>query len=175
MESKLYNWNFCVSLPEGASSLPKEMSISQALEGWKRGSPRQENMLSSTMLRVPCPSHLLQPTEEGKLGMTAASAAGCRDTGLGWGKASSHHKMCPGPACQGQSPLTNGMSRGMALPTLDSLNSLVLTYWLLPREKGSNCHWTRKGEKEVDRMWGVGENAEGKKEINFVHILRSYV
>lgn len=70
-------------------------------------------MLSSTMLRIPCLSQLLQPTEEGKLGMTAASVAGCLDIGLGWGKASSYHKvgqMCPAPACQGQSPLTNCVS-----------------------------------------------------------------
>lgn len=60
----------------------------------------------------------------------------------------------------------------MAIPTLDPLNSLVLTYWLLPREKGSGCHWTGQGEGEVGRMWGVGE-VGGRKLI--LSILQRYI
>lgn len=148
--------------------MPKEMRISQALEGWKRGSPGQTDVLSSTKLRVPCLSQLLQPTEEGKLGMTNSLYCWLSGHRTWVGKGFFHHKagqMCPGPACQGHSPLSNCMSREMAMPILDSLNSLVLAYWLLPREKGSGCHWTGQGEREVDRMWGVGERRRERRKL----------
>lgn len=61
----------------------------------------------------------------------------------------------------------------MAIPTLDPLNSLVFTYRLLPREKDSGCHWTGQGEREVGRMWGVGEGGGERKLI--LSILQRYI
>lgn len=108
------------------------------------------------------------PAEGGKLGMTDSLycwLSGHRTwVGKGFFPSQSRPNV-PWSCLPGHSPLSNRMSREMAMPILDSLNSLVLAYWPLPREKGSGCRWTGQGEREVGRMRGVGERGRERRKL----------